>query len=210
MKLWGSLLGLIVISILITLVSKQYDIDDPFYQTNCIEINKREHTETTKDKCQSFSLMSVRFFHYLITLFLCGYLFLFDSKFDYLYVLFFCFLLLHWMVFDKCFLSSYEFDLIKQNNKTEHEQKKQNNKIKDKEELHKPVSITHPHLDIFFGKKTDWFILFQGSMMTITITVIFWRWRLFSKHPLYKGFMWFGLVSLQLFLMLKDRIKITL
>jgi len=204
MKLWGSLLGLIVISILITFVSKYFDMDDPFYQKNCIEIDSGKNYETTKDKCQSFSLMSVRFFHYLITLFLCGYLFLFDSKFDYLYVLFFCFLLFHWMVFDKCFLSSYEFDLIKKNHKIKDVENDENN---ENDESHIPVSITHPHLDIFFGKKTDWFILFQGIMMIITITIIFWRWKLFSKHPIYKLVLWFGLVFLQIFLMVKDRIE---
>jgi len=185
-----SMFCLIVLSVLITIFSKYLEENNAFYREHCVS-----------GSCNTFTIFMVRFFHYFITVFYCFYLFLFDASYDRIYVLFYIGILLHWIWFDTCIWSKIEYDSVRGN--------------QPRKNLDKKESIIHPHLDIFFQDKTDYFIFFQGVAMSANLAVIVWRFRYNTVYIVSKQvFRWLKigsfllLVTTQSYLMLKDRVDI--
>jgi hypothetical protein len=147
MTFFFSFLFIFILAALLTLISVYIELSEIF-----------DFHSLFSSESSYFYILFIRFVHYFITIKICFFIFIFDKKYDMYYVIYFCLLLLHWILFDECFLS-----------KIEHEYSAT---YKGEETGTKKTNLIHPHLDILFKENTDWFILFQAIMMTVNITYI--------------------------------------
>jgi hypothetical protein len=145
-----------------------------------------------------FYILLIRFIHYFITVIICFFIFIFDKKYDIYYVLYFCLLLLHWILFDECFLSKmeheYSSEIFERKHSffpsTEPSPKLLIQTYNGEGTRSKKSNLIHPHLEILFKENTDWFILFQAIMMIINITyILIFRFTprsfdIFSNYPM--------------------------
>jgi hypothetical protein len=122
-------------------------------------------------------VLFVRFIHYAITIFICFFVFIFDKKYDIIYILFICTLLLHWIFLDECYLSKVEYDYYKDENEIKRleNQRSGDTHSEPGSQKEQKTNLIHPYLQIFFKENTDYFILFQGIMTAFNILYIYFR-----------------------------------
>jgi hypothetical protein len=172
--LFYSISILIIISFIITFISKIVENFAPFQKKYC-EKNKL---------CPTFPILFIRFLHYFSTFFFCLYYFIFNTKYDLYYLFLYVMLVLHWLVTNDCILSNWEM-------------KYYNYKQKLGE-----TPLLHPHFRVFAGNLTDYIVMFQGFLMTISFILVIKR----LNYKYYNYLFGATIIILQLYLILKNRL----
>lgn len=175
-SLFYSLSILIIISFIITFISKNVENFAPFHKKYC-EKNKL---------CPTYPILFVRFLHYFATFYFCLYYFIFNTKYDLYYLCLYAILVLHWLFTNDCVLSNWEMSYYS-----------------DKQTLGE-TPLLHPHFRVFAGKLTDYIIMFQGILMTISFILVIKRFNYKYYNYLFGALV----LILQSYLMLKDRISL--
>lgn len=170
-----SLLMLCIASFVLALVSKFVENKTPFHKRFCGK---------NKLLCPTYSILFVRFMHYFSTLYFCFYYFIFNTRYDVYYLCLYTILVLHWLVTNDCLLSNWEMSYYS-SKKTLGES-----------------SLLHPHVRVFAGNLTDYAIIAQGIIMTISFILVLKRFKFKYYNYLFGATVLF----LQSYLMLKDRI----
>lgn len=106
------------------------------------------------------ALFAVRWVHSVIMLFNLLYIFMFDKKYDLLYLILFNFIIVHWLFFkNECVLSYIEKKIIDKNYKIGDE------------------IFSHPFTDIIFDRK----VMYAVFMVQLA-TYIYVSYRFFNKR----------------------------
>lgn len=175
--LFQSLLFLFILSFIVSYISKFVENKNPFYKKFCEK----------NILCPTYSILFIRFLHYFSTFFLCFYYFIFNTKYDLYYLILYTLLVLHWVVTNDCLLSNLEMSYYSEN-KT----------LGDN-------PLLHPHYRVFAGDYTDYIILIQAILMTMSFLLVIQRF-----HYKYYNYLFCATVLfLQSYLMLKDRVTLT-
>ena len=167
---------IIGISILLSFISKIVEMKAPFHKKYCEE-------ETL---CPTFSILFVRFLHYITSLFFTFYYFIFNEIYDIYFLCLYVVLILHWLFANDCILSNWEMSFYSQNSNLGE------------------TGLLHPHLRVFVGDSTDYIIFFQIIVMTIGFILVLNR----CKTPYYVILFGATVIILQMYMVLKDRIQI--
>ena len=176
-SLFNSLVILFFLSLTLCFFSKYVENIAPFHKKYC-EKNKL---------CPTYPILCVRFLHYFTAFYFCFYYFIFNTKYDIYYLFLYTILVLHWLVTNDCLLSSWEMSYYS-----------------EKQTLGE-TPLLHPHFRVFAGSFTDYLILFQGILMTMSFILVIRRF----KVKYYKYLFASTVLILQSYLMLKDRISLT-
>ena len=147
MSLFYSILILLILSLFITVISKNIENFLPFYKKFC-------------DKnilCPTFEILFVRFLHYVMSLYFIFYYFLFNTKYDLYYLILYVSLIFHWIITNDCILSNWEMSYYEK-----------------KQEIGKKP-LLHPHFRVFVGNYTDYLVLIQGIIMTFGFILVLKR-----------------------------------
>ncbi len=170
--------GLIVaLSFAISFISKFIEMKAPFHKKHCGEDGVL---------CPTMPILVVRFLHYLTTFFYSLYYFIFNEKYDLIYLCLYVGLILHWLIINDCILSSWEMYYY------------------DKEKRLGDTGLLHPHLRVFVGDSTDYIIFFQIILMTMSFILVINR----LKTVYYPYLFGATVIILQMYMVLKDRIEI--
>ena len=148
-SLFMSLLILVIMSFILSFLSKHVENFAPFHKKYC-EKNVL---------CPTYPILFVRFLHYFATFYFCLYYFIFNTKYDLYYLILYALLVLHWLITNDCLLSNWEMSYYSK-----------------KQELGK-TPLLHPHFRVFAGTFTDYVIMFQGIFMTISFILVIKRFN---------------------------------
>jgi len=170
-----SLTVLFVLSVLLTFLSHVIEKKNKEYK----KIGAHDYTTIT------INVLMIRFVHYFMTFFFVFYYFLFNEKYDFIYLVLYTLLIFHWIVMNDCFLSSLEMLYYK---------KKING------------MLSPQYFSIFFGKYTNYLVIIPVVILFIGLIQIIKRLTLeYSKYLLFFIFFIF-----QSYLMIHDNIKFLL
>lgn len=173
-------IGLIVfLSFAISFISRFIEMKAPFHKKYCGE---------NGELCPTTSILFVRFLHYLTTFFYSLYYFIFNERYDLIYLCLYVGLILHWLFMNDCVLSNWEMSYY------------------DKEKRLGETGLLHPHLRVFVGDSTDYIIFFQIILMTMSFILVINRLKT-SYYPYLFGA---TVLILQMYMVLKDRIEIAM
>jgi len=136
----------LVLSFIATVISKYVENAYPFHKKKC-----------SNDICPTLGILSIRFLHYFTILFLVMYIPLFNPIYDIYYIILYACIVLHWIIFDDCFLSNLEISLY------------------DDDVSIGEKSLLHPHLRVFARDSTDYIVFFQILFMTLSFLYIIYR-----------------------------------
>lgn len=182
MQLIISILILVGISLFATYISKIVENKYPFYKKYC----------GNELLCPTTNILFVRFLHYISTFYFVLYYLVFDSKYDFYYLLLYVSLIMHWIITNDCLLSNWEMFYYNEN-----------------QELGTDT-LLHPHIRVFIGDYTDMLILSQGLMMIITFLLVLFRYKnqsIDTKLLMFSKFIiGITVIGTQSYSMLKDRI----
>jgi len=171
-------IGLIVaLSFGISFISKFIEMKAPFYKKHCGEEG---------GLCPTPPILAVRFLHYLTTFFYSLYYFIFNEKYDLIYLCLYVGLILHWLIINDCILSSWEMSFY------------------DNQKSLGDTGLLHPHLRVFVGDSTDYIIFFQIILMTVSFILVINR----LKTAYYPYLFGITVLILQMYMVLKDRIQV--
>lgn len=162
----------LVLSFIATVISKYVENTYPFHKKKC-----------SNDICPTLGILSVRFLHYFITFLLLAYIPLFNPTYDIYYIILYACIILHWVIFDFCYLSNLEISLYEDNVS-----------IGDH-------TLLHPHLRVFAGDNTDYIVFMQLIVMTLSFLYILYR---MDPHP-FKILFGITLLVIQFTVVIKSR-----
>jgi hypothetical protein len=168
---------IVVLSFAISFISRFIEMKAPFHKKYCGEDG---------GLCPTMPILVVRFLHYLTTFFYSLYYFIFNERYDLIYLCLYVGLILHWLFMNDCVLSNWEMSFYEKENRLGE------------------TGLLHPHLRVFVGDSTDYIIFFQIILMTVSFILVINRLRT-TYYPYLFGV---TVLILQMYMVLKDRIEI--
>lgn len=173
-SLFSSISILVIISLILTFLSTYTKNFSPFYKEYC-----------NKKVCLSYSILFIRFLHYMVSAYLSLYYFIFNTQYDLYYLGIYFVIILHWLVANECVLSYWEMT-----------------HYVDKYKLGQSNRL-HPYIRIFAGNFTEWVMVFLYFLMIINFILVIKRFN----YKYYNYLFGISILILQLSIVSKDRIQ---